>query len=75
MVAEILRVFGPRPGDIAVDCTVGYGGHARALLAAVQPDGPLLGLDANPIELPKTEAGLRIQFRVKLLCFDIGMRS
>ncbi len=59
MVAEILRVLEPRPGDLAVDCTLGYGGHARALLAAVQPGGRLLGLDADPIELPKTEARLR----------------
>lgn len=59
MVAEILRVLRPRPGDVAVDCTLGYGGHARALLAAVQPGGRLLGLDADPIELPKTEARLR----------------
>jgi 16S rRNA (cytosine1402-N4)-methyltransferase len=59
MVAEILHVLRPRPGDIAVDCTLGYGGHARALLAAVQPGGRLLGLDADPIELPKTEARLR----------------
>src|ERR1700722_6975993 len=59
MVAEILSVLGPRPGEVAVDCTVGYGGHARALLAAVQPGGRLLGLDADPIELPRTEARLR----------------
>ena len=59
MVAEILGVLMPRPGEIAVDCTVGYGGHARALLAAVQPGGRLLGLDADPIELPKTESRLR----------------
>ncbi len=59
MVAEILSVLGPRPGDVAVDCTVGYGGHARALLAAVQPGGRLLGIDADPLELPRTEARLR----------------
>jgi 16S rRNA (cytosine1402-N4)-methyltransferase len=59
MVAEILRVLRPRPGDVAVDCTLGYGGHARALLDAVQPGGRLLGLDADPIELPRTEARLR----------------
>ncbi len=59
MVAEILRVLGPRPGETAVDCTLGYGGHARALLEAVQPGGRLLGLDADPIELPKAEARLR----------------
>src|SRR3954454_5910358 len=59
MVAEILQVLRPRPGDLAVDCMLGYGGHARVLLAAVQPGGRLLGLDADPFELPRTEARLR----------------
>ncbi len=59
MVREVLEVLAPRPGDVAVDCTLGYGGHASALLAAVQPGGKLLGVDADPIELPRTEARLR----------------
>ena len=59
MVREILDVLAPRPGEVAVDCTLGYGGHARELLAAVQPGGRLLGIDADPIELPRTEARLR----------------
>ncbi len=59
MVAEILEILAPRPGEVAVDCTLGYGGHAEALLARLQPGGKLLGLDADPIELPKTEARLR----------------
>jgi 16S rRNA (cytosine1402-N4)-methyltransferase len=59
MVAEILEVLAPQPGEIAVDCTLGYGGHAQELLTRLQPGGRLLGLDADPIELPKTEARLR----------------
>ena len=59
MVREILEVLAPRPGAVAVDCTLGYGGHARELLAAVQPGGRLIGVDADPIELPRTEARLR----------------
>jgi 16S rRNA (cytosine1402-N4)-methyltransferase len=59
MVREILEVLAPQPGETAVDCTLGYGGHARELLAAVQPGGRLLAVDADPIELPKTEARLR----------------
>ncbi len=59
MVREILEVLAPQPGEIAVDCTLGYGGHARELLAAVQPDGRLIGIDADPLELPKAEARLR----------------
>lgn len=59
MVQEILANLAPQPGEIAVDCTLGYGGHAKELLAAVQPGGRLLAIDADPIELPKTEARLR----------------
>lgn len=59
MVAEILEVLAPKPGEIAVDCTLGFGGHAREILARIQPNGRLIGLDADPLELPKTEARLR----------------
>jgi 16S rRNA (cytosine1402-N4)-methyltransferase len=59
MVAEILRVLSPKPGEVAVDCTLGYGGHAQEILPRLQPGGRLLGLDADPIELPKAEARLR----------------
>ena len=59
LVAEILKILAPRPGEIAVDCTLGYGGHATELMAAVQPGGRLIGVDVDPIELPKTEARLR----------------
>jgi len=59
MVREIMAVLAPQSGELAVDCTLGYGGHAIALLSALQPGGRLIGLDVDPIELPKTEARLR----------------
>ncbi len=59
MVAEILETLAPKPGDIAVDATLGYGGHTTELLKAVLPGGRLIAVDADPIELPKTEARLR----------------
>jgi 16S rRNA (cytosine1402-N4)-methyltransferase len=59
MVAEVLEVLAPRPGEIGVDCTLGYGGHAQEILARLQPGGRLLGLDTDPIELPRTEERLR----------------
>lgn len=59
MVAEILEVLRPQPGEIAVDCTLGYGGHAREILKCIRPGGRLIGLDVDPIELPKTEARLQ----------------
>jgi 16S rRNA (cytosine1402-N4)-methyltransferase len=59
MVAEVLEALAPRPGEVAVDCTLGFGGHAQELLARILPGGRLLGLDTDPIELPKAEARLR----------------
>ena len=59
MVDEVVGCLRPSPGEVAVDCTLGGGGHARAILERVQPGGRLLGLDVDPLELPRTEARLR----------------
>jgi 16S rRNA (cytosine1402-N4)-methyltransferase len=59
MVAEILMVLALKPGELAVDCTLGFGGHARELLARIAPGGRLIGLDVDPVEHPKTTARLR----------------
>ncbi len=59
MTEEILAALDPRPGEVVADCTLGYGGHARAILARLQPGGRLIGLDVDPIEQPRTEERLR----------------
>jgi 16S rRNA (cytosine1402-N4)-methyltransferase len=59
MVAEVLDCLRPVPGDVAVDCTLGGGGHARAILERIRPGGRLIGLDVDPLEQPRTEARLR----------------
>lgn len=59
LVDEVLEVLAPVAGERAVDATLGYGGHARRLLERLLPGGRLLGLDVDPLELPRTEARLR----------------
>ena len=59
LLDEVIEALVPHPGELAVDCTLGYGGHARALLARLMPGGRLIGLDVDPVELPRTEARLR----------------
>lgn len=61
MVDEVVRVLDPGPGMVAVDCTLGYGGHTRALLSRLAPGGRLLAIDVDPVELPRTEARLRAE--------------
>ena len=61
MVAEILEALAPQPGDFAVDCTLGYGGHAEAILRQITagPGAHLLALDADPLEGARTLERLR----------------
>jgi 16S rRNA (cytosine1402-N4)-methyltransferase len=59
MVEEVLRCLRPAAGDVAVDCTLGGGGHAQAMLEHLQPGGRLIGFDCDSLELPRTEARLR----------------
>lgn len=59
MVHEITAALALRRGDVVVDCTLGYGGHARELLPLLAPGGRLIGLDVDPLEHPKTVARLR----------------
>src|SRR5688500_6865132 len=46
MVAEVLSHLEPQRGGLYVDCTVGLGGHTRALLEAGA--SRVLGLDRDP---------------------------
>ncbi len=39
----------PRPGETAVDCTVGGGGHARLIADRLGPAGTLIGVDRDPL--------------------------
>lgn len=59
MVRDILGVLAPQPGERAIDCTLGYGGHACEILRRLQPGGQLIGLDVDPIEQPRTESRMR----------------
>lgn len=58
-VDEILAILSPQPGEVGLDATLGYGGHARALLARLAPGGRLFGLDIDPAEFARTETRLR----------------
>ena len=58
-VTEILEILAPQPGEIAVDATLGYGGHAERILPRLHPGGRLLGLDVDGVELAKTERRLQ----------------
>jgi len=59
LLREVLAVLRLQPGQLVADATLGFGGHAKELLLAVQPGGRLFGVDVDAVELVKTDARLR----------------
>ena len=59
MVEEILDILKIQPGMIGLDCTLGYGGHSSRMLEKLQGKGHLYSLDADPLEIRKTESRMR----------------
>jgi 16S rRNA (cytosine1402-N4)-methyltransferase len=53
LLNEVLAVLDPQPGEIVVDCTVGWAGHAVELLQRVGPAGLLIGMDLDASHLPR----------------------
>ncbi|MBI2857002.1 MAG: 16S rRNA (cytosine(1402)-N(4))-methyltransferase RsmH [Chloroflexi bacterium] len=48
MLQEVIAALNVQPGGRYVDCTLGSGGHAAAIMEASAPGGQLLGIDADP---------------------------
>jgi 16S rRNA (cytosine1402-N4)-methyltransferase len=49
LAGELIELLDPQPGAVAVDCTVGGGGHARLVAERIGPAGTLIGIDRDPI--------------------------
>lgn len=47
LVKEVLDYLDPKPGNNIIDCTLGLGGHSRAILEETKPDGKILAIEQN----------------------------
>jgi len=59
LAEEVIGCLKPAPGQIVIDCTVGYGGHAYEFIKRIKPGGRLIALDADGAELERTRHRLR----------------
>jgi 16S rRNA (cytosine1402-N4)-methyltransferase len=48
LAPELVSLLAPEPGQTAVDCTFGGGGHARLIAELIGEEGTLIGIDRDP---------------------------
>jgi 16S rRNA (cytosine1402-N4)-methyltransferase len=70
LLHESLKALAIEPGGRYVDCTVGGGGHAAAILEKSSPGGQLLGIDADPNALEAARERLQDYKESALLVND-----
>ena len=75
LVEEVLEMLAPAPGSLHIDATLGGGGHAERILEAANPDGRLLGLDADALAIARVEARLASQFGDRLVLRQANFRE
>jgi 16S rRNA (cytosine1402-N4)-methyltransferase len=49
LAAELLQLLAPHPGQTAIDCTFGDGGHARLVAERLGPEGTFVAIDRDPL--------------------------
>jgi 16S rRNA (cytosine1402-N4)-methyltransferase len=75
LVDEVIEMLAPAPGSLHIDATLGGGGHTERILEAANPDGRLLGLDADPAAIARVEARLRARFGARLVLRQANFRE
>jgi 16S rRNA (cytosine1402-N4)-methyltransferase len=56
LAGELIEALDPQPGQTAIDCTFGAGGHARLIAERIGPTGTLIAIDRDPIAESHFEA-------------------
>ena len=75
LAEEVLAMLAPRSGSLQIDTTLGGGGHTERILEAANPDGRLLGLDADPAAIERVEQRLRPRFGDRLVLRQANFRE
>jgi 16S rRNA (cytosine1402-N4)-methyltransferase len=55
LAGELIDLLDPRPGQIAIDCTFGGGGHAQLIAERLGPEGTLIAIDRDPFAKERFE--------------------
>jgi 16S rRNA (cytosine1402-N4)-methyltransferase len=78
LAGELIEALDPQPGETAVDCTFGAGGHARLVAERLGPGGTLIAIDRDPVaeaHFDKLAAEVPCRTRFLRASFAEGLRE
>ena len=75
LVDEVIEMLAPVPGSLHIDATLGGGGHTEQILEAANPDGRLLGLDADPAAIARVVTRLGPRYGDRLVLRQANFRE
>jgi len=75
LAEEVLEMLAPASGSLQIDATLGGGGHTERILEATNPDGRLLGLDADGAAIARVDGRLRPRFGERLVLRQANFRD
>jgi 16S rRNA (cytosine1402-N4)-methyltransferase len=75
LAEEVLEMLAPASGSLQIDATLGGGGHTERILEATNPDGRLLGLDADGAAIARVHGRLRTRFGERLVLRQADFRD
>jgi 16S rRNA (cytosine1402-N4)-methyltransferase len=75
LAEEVMSMLAPTPGSLHIDATLGGGGHTERILEATDPDGRLLGLDADGAAIARVADRLQPRFGDRLVLRQTNFRD
>lgn len=75
LAEEVMSMLAPGPGSLQIDATLGGGGHTERILEATDPDGRLLGLDADGAAIARVAGRLRHRYGDRLVLRQANFRD
>ena len=75
LAEEVMSMLSPASGSLQIDATLGGGGHTERILEATNPDGRLLGLDADGAAIARVDQRLRPRFGDRLVLRQANFRE
>jgi 16S rRNA (cytosine1402-N4)-methyltransferase len=78
LAGELIGLIDPQPGEVAVDCTFGGGGHARMIAGRLGPAGTLIAIDRDPAAEERfTEVSAEVSCQTRFIRADFarGLRQ